>query len=97
MTANNPEGGVIVVPPERAKEFGDALIAHARTQESLVEGVIHLDDGETVSFRISRELGYSQWGNTAAALGRSQPIVEALASGLVDAEIDFSEPPEPAP
>jgi hypothetical protein len=53
-----------------------------------VQGTIRLGDDVMVTFLIDLETGgYSQWGAPTEALGKTQPYVEAMAAGLIEAEL----------
>lgn len=43
-----------------------------------VTGTVKLRSGQTVEFRITKEYGYSQWGNREEILWKSLPLIEAL-------------------
>lgn len=57
-----------------------------------VQGTIRLSDDVMVTFLIDLESGgYSQWGAPTEALGKTQPYVEAMAAGIIEAELISAE------
>lgn len=52
-----------------------------------ITGTIRFSDGTESEFTISEGIGYHQWGAVVDRLGRSQPIVDALANALYAEEL----------
>lgn len=53
----------------------------------VITGTIRFSDGTESEFSISEGIGYHQWGAVVDRLGRSQPIVDALANALYAEEL----------
>lgn len=53
----------------------------------VITGTIRFSDGTESEFSISEGIGYHQWGTTQDRIGRSQPIVDAMANALYAEEL----------
>ena len=52
-----------------------------------IRGTIVLADGSTSEFAIGTDFGWQQWGADTPRLGQTVDVVEGMAQGLMDAEV----------
>ena len=61
------------------------------TRVYLIEGTITLADGSTSHFSLGGDGEWQQWGASTSRLGESVEVLEALAAGLAESEIEFQD------